>query len=679
VIPPIAKQIPVEMTLHGDRRVDEYRWLQDRDNADVRAYLEAENQYAADVLAHTHVLQERLYQELVGRVRETDSSVPVRRDDYFYYVRSVKGQQYEIFCRRHGEDGPEEILLDENELARGHSYQAVGAREVSPDHRLLAYTLDRSGGEVYDLYVMDIATRTLVEGPVGGVAADVEWDNDNAAVFYLVVDEQMRPCAARRHVLGTPVSADTELFREPDAAFYVGIEVSRSREHLFISLGSHTTSEVHVLRLSDGPGGALRMISPRVQDIEYHVGHSGDWFFILTNDQAHNFRVVEVPVDNPVRSEWREVIPHRPAVKVESIYAFERFLVVVERENGLKRIRVLDLVTRESEWLAFDEPVYTTWLDPNPEFQSRTLRFSYSSLTTPRTVYDYNMETGERVRRKRYDIPGGFKPDDYVAERLHAVAADGTHVPISLVHRRDTPMDGTAPLLLYGYGAYGVCTEPHFVANRASLLDRGVIFAIAHTRGGGELGRAWYEKGKRLYKRNTFTDFMACAEHLIDNGYTSKGRIVCYGGSAGGMLIGAVLNMNPSLWAAAVAVVPFVDVLNTMLDPSLPLTVLEYDEWGNPQDQLHYEYIRSYSPYDDVRRQAYPSMLVQAGFNDPRVKYWEPAKWVARLRTMSTSQSDILLRTRMGEGHKGASGRYDYLRDVALEYAFILTRVGADA
>jgi oligopeptidase B len=683
--PPIAKKVPKDITVHDDPRVDDYHWLRERSDPDVVAYLRAENAYADAMLAPTADLQKALYDEMLARLNETDSSVPVQRDEYFYYTRTEKGRQYEIYCRKRAldaatADAPEEILLDENALADGHAYFALGAREVSPDHRLLAYTIDLTGGESFELFVMDLATRSIVDGPIRGLSYDVEWGNDSHTLFYTILDAQMRPHAVRRHYLGRTVESDVELVRETDPAFFVGVEVTRSREYIFVVMESNTTTEMHVARLDDavaesGPS-VFKMVQPRKPEVEYHIAHSGESFFILTNEDAFNFRVFEAPAKNPSRDTWREIIAHRPHVKIDAVEAFERHLVVVERENGLKRIRVIDLLTRKSREVALDEPVYTVWLEYNPDFHATTLRFSYSSLTTPRSVYDYDMENETKTLRKRYDVLGGFDPAQYAGERLYAIAADGTRVPISLVYRRDTPRDGSAPMLLYGYGAYGVSVEPHFVANRVSLLDRGVIFAIAHIRGGGELGRAWYEKGKRFYKRNTFTDFIACAEHLIAKGYTRAGNIVCYGGSAGGMLMGAVVNLRPELWRAVVAVVPFVDVLNTMLDSTLPLTVIEFEEWGNPAEKKAYEYIRSYSPYDNIAHQDYPAMLVLSGFNDRRVQYWEPAKWVAKLRALKTDANTILLRTRMGEGHKGASGRYDYLQDVAREYAFILERVG---
>jgi oligopeptidase B len=669
--PPVAKQIPHTTSLHDHTRVDEFFWLRHREDPDVAAYLEAENAYAAAILGRSTPERDAIYREMVARIQETDSSVPVARGEYRYYVRTEAGRQYEIFCRRQGADGPEEILLDENVMAEGHSYFHVGVREVSPDHRLLAYTVDVSGGETYQLFVVDIATRRVVDGPLEGVAGDLEWENDSRSLYYLDLDEQMRPWRLRRHRLGEPVTRDEEVYSEADPAFYVGIEIARSREFLFVTMESHTTTEVRFRRAGDVTN-ALRTVQERRADIEYHLVHSGDSFFILSNEDALNFRVFEAPLDDPRRENWTDLIAHRPSVKLEQIDGFEHHLVVTEREDGQKRIRILDLRSRDSHHVAFEEPVYTVSLERNPEFRTGTVRLSYSSLTTPRTIFDYHMETRELEFKKRDAVLGDFDPARYQSERIYATANDGTRVPISVVYRKDVARDGTAPLLLYGYSAYGVCIEPHFVANRLSLLDRGVIFAVAHGRGGGALGRAWYDKGKLLYKRNSFTDFIACAEHLVKHRYSEAGRMICYGGSAGGMLMGAVVNMRPDLWRASVLVVPFVDVLNTMLDDSLPLTVIEYDEWGNPAEKKYYEYILSYSPYDNIELKDYPAMLVLAGFHDRRVQYWEPAKWVARLRARKTDGNEVVLRTRMTEGHKGASGRYDYLKEIAVEYAWML-------
>ena len=676
---PIAKKVPHEVSMHGHTRIDEYHWLRDRDDPDVLAYLNAENAHADALMQGTEDERRVIYEEMVARIQETDSSVPVARGEFVFYARTEQGRQYELFCRRRAGDpaAPEEILLDENELAREHTYFHSGVREVSPDHRLLAYTADVSGAEMYQLFVMDIATRRIVDGPISKVSSDVEWENDSRSLYYLELDEQMRPWLVRRHPLGGPASDDAEVYRELDAAFYVGIEVSRSREFLFVTMESHTTTEVRFRRAGD-LDGALHTVRDRTPNVEYGVVHAGESFFILTNEEALNFRVFEVPIADPRRERWVEIIAHRPAVKIEQLDAFERHLVVIEREEGQKRIRIMDLRSRDSHHVSFDEAVYTVAVERNPEFRTGKVRLSYSSLTTPRTIYDYHMEARKLEFLKRDAVQGDFDPAHYHSERLYASAADGTRIPISVVYRKDVPRDGSAPLLLYGYSAYGVCIEPHFLSNRLSLLDRGVIFAVAHGRGGGALGRAWYEKGKLLYKRNSFTDFIACAEFLAARHYSSAGRMICYGGSAGGMLIGTVVNMRPELWRAAVAVVPFVDVLNTMLDDRLPLTVIEYDEWGNPADKKYYEYILSYSPYDNIEPKAYPAMLVLGGFNDRRVQYWEPAKWVARLREWKKDTNPLLLRTRMSEGHKGASGRYDYLKEVAMEYAWMLEQWKGD-
>lgn len=675
--PPVARKIPHQSLLHDHARVDDYFWLRDRDNPDVIAYLDAENAYAVELLKRSEGDREAIYNEMVARIQEADMSVPVVRDDFRYYTRTEKGRQYEIFCRRRGESGPEEILIDENELASGHSYFHSGVREMSPDHRLLAYTVDTSGAETYRVFVLDVATRRIIDGPIEGVAGDIEWENDSGSFYYLDVDDQMRPWRVRRHVLGADVAGDEVVFSEPDPAFYVGIEIARGREFFFVTLESHTSTEVRFRRTGD-INGPLRLVHARRADIEYHIVVATESFFVLSNEDALNFRVFEVPIDDPRRERWEEIIAHRPAVKIEQIDAFEHHLVVTEREEGQKRIRILDLRSRASHHVAFDEPVYTVSLERNPEFRTAVVRLAYSSLITPRTIYDYHMDTHKLEFKKRDAVLGAFDPADYQSERVFATANDGTRIPISLVYRKDAPRDGTAPLLLYGYSAYGVCIEPHFVSSRLSLFDRGVIFAIAHARGGGMLGRSWYEKGKLLYKRNSFTDFIACAEYLAARRYTSVGNMICYGGSAGGMLVGTVVNMRPDLWRAAVLVVPFVDVLNTMLDESLPLTVIEYDEWGNPADRKFYEYIYSYSPYDNIAPAEYPAMLVLGGFHDRRVQYWEPAKWVARLRDRKTDDNPLLLRTRMKEGHKGASGRYDYLKELALEYAWMFEQWNRD-
>lgn len=673
-MPPRAKRIPHEITVHGDERVDEYYWLRDRDNPDVISYLEEENTYTKAVMAHTEPLQRKLYEEMVHRIQETDQSVPERIGDYYYYTRTEAGHQYVIHCRRRESmDAPEEIILDENQLAGENEYFAVGAIRPSPDHRYLAYSVDTTGAEAFTLYVLDLEAKRLVGVPIPNTYYGVEWATDNRTIFYTTLDGARRPYKLYRHVLGTRAEDDVLVYHETDEAFFVGLYKTRSRRYLMMRLGSHTTTEVRFLDAED-PAGELRVIHPREQEMEYYVTHHEDIFFILTNDNAHNFRLMSAPVEDPGRDNWREIIPHRNAVKLDDVEVFRDHVAVFEREDGLKRIRVIDVRTQEAHVVTFDEPVYTIWAADNPEYDSNVLRFNYTSMVTPRRVYDYDMDTRVRELCKQYEVLGGYDADGYACERIHAAATDGTRIPISLFYRRGR--SGPAPLLLYGYGSYGASIETYFQSNQVSLVDRGMVVAIAHIRGGGELGRQWYDRGKLLNKRNTFTDYIACAEHLIAKGYTTRGDIVAAGGSAGGMLVGAVLNMRPDLFRAAIAHVPFVDVLTTMLDETLPLTVIEYEEWGNPNDKKFYEYIRSYSPYDNLKNQPYPHLLVTAGLNDPRVQYWEPAKWVARLRTVRANDNRLLLRTKMGQGHSGASGRYDYLEDVAFDYAFALDCLG---
>jgi oligopeptidase B len=674
--PPVAKKITRSVGAHNDERSDDYYWLRQRDDPDVIAYLEAENAYAEERLAHTRKLQDSLYDELVARMQENDVSVPTRVDDYFYYTRTEKGKQYETHCRKHGSlHAKEHVVLDENELAKGHKYFAVGTFSVSPDHRLVAYSVDIDGSEAHTLYIKDIATGRIIEEGIPNTYYNVEWANDSRTLYYTTLNEAKRPHKLFRHTLGTPSSEDALLYNEQDESFFLGLSKTRTRRFIVVNLGSKTTTEVHVLD-ADDPAAGLRVIHPRRHEMEYHIAHHGDVFYILTNDYARNFKLMEAPVSDPSIENWVEVMPHRRTVKIDDIDVFRDHVVVYEREDGLKRIRIRDLRTLDEHLIQFPEPTYTFWAGENPEFNTRILRFNYTSLVTPRSVIDYDMDSREQTLMKRYDVPGGYDPADYVTTRIFASAYDGTKVPISLVHKKGLKRNGGNPLFMYGYGSYGASIEPSFVANRLSLLDRGFVYAIAHVRGGGEMGRHWYDQGKLLNKRNTFTDFIACAEHLIERGYTSAGKIACYGGSAGGLLVGAVVNMRPDLWGAVLSHVPFVDVLNTMLDETIPLTVLEYEEWGNPKDKKYYEYIRSYSPYDNLRAQYYPPILVTGGINDPRVQYWEPAKWTARLRALKMDDNPLLLRTKMSEGHTGASGRYDYLRDVALDYAFVLDCFG---
>ncbi|HET6778025.1 MAG TPA: S9 family peptidase [Gemmatimonadales bacterium] len=674
--PPVAPSNPWVSTVHGETRTDDYYWLRDRSDPCVIAYLEAENSYTTTVMRHTEGLQERLYQEMRARIKEADLSVPEQLDQCYYYSRTEAGSQYPILCRTRGRlAADEEILLDQNPLAAAHTYFRVGVTAVSPDHRLLAYSVDTSGGEEFTLYIKDLATGALLAESIPNTSSAVAWANDSRTLFYTVLDRARRPCRLYRHVVGNSPSTDVLVYFEPDESFFLDVNRTRSRRYLLLDIASHSTSEVRFLD-ADNPTGEFQVVQPREPGIEYSVAHHGNRFYITTNDGASNFRLVHAPVDRPGKSNWSPVLPYRPGVKLDGVDAFSAHLALYEREAGLRQVRILDLISGEDHLVTFPEPAYTVRAHQNPEFNTSLLRFTYTSLVTPSSVVDYDMATRSWTVRKQTEVLGGYDKSRYRSERIFATATDGEQVPISLVYRAPLHLDGTRPLLLHGYGAYGLTYDPAFSSNTLSLLDRGFVVAIAHVRGGEEMGRKWYENGKLLNKRNTFTDFIACAEHLVTQGYTARDRLAINGGSAGGLLMGAVTNMRPDLFRVVLAEVPFVDVVNTMLDASLPLTVIEYDEWGNPNDPGSYEYIRSYSPYDNVERKAYPSILVTAGLNDPRVAYWEPAKWTARLRAMKTDDNRLLLKTNMGAGHGGASGRFDFLREIAFKYAFMLDVLG---
>jgi len=674
--PPVARIVPKQTTVHGDTRIDNYFWLRERSNPEVVRYLEAENKYTEAVMKHTEPLQQKLYKEILGRIKQTDLSVPEQIDDFFYFTRTEEGKQYPIFCRRKGSlEAKEEVLLDGNALATGQKYFRIGVFKASPDHRLLAYSTDTNGSEVYTLVVKDLQTQQSLEDRIPNTYYSVEWANDNKTLFYSVLDAARRPFQLCRHTLGGDPKGDALVYHEKDERFFLGLRKSRSKEYLLLALRSKLTSEVHYLG-ADRPNGSFRVIEPRQHEIEYGVEHWGDEFFIRTNDQAKNFRLMRAPVKEPAKRNWTEVLPHRADVMIDGIEAFRDFLVVAERQDGLRKIRVRNLRRQEEHYVDFPEPVYTAFPGANPDFNTNLLRFTYTSLVTPSSVFDYDMKARTRRLKKRQEVLGGYDPSEYQSERIFARTADGTRIPISLVYRKGMARNGRNPLLLYGYGSYGSSTEPFFASDRLSLLDRGFIYAMAHIRGGGEMGRAWYEQGKLLSKKNTFTDFIACAEHLIQERYTSPDRLAIHGGSAGGLLMGAVTNLRPDLFKVVVAKVPFVDVVNSMLDASIPLTVTEYEEWGNPNDKKFYDYMKSYAPYENVAARNYPNLLVTAGLNDPRVPYWEPAKWTAKLRALKTDQNRLLLKTNLGAGHGGASGRYDRMKETALDYAFILDVLG---
>ena len=685
----MARREPVERILHGDRRVDHYDWLRHKDSPQVAAYLEAENAYTDAVLRPTENFQEKLYQEMLGRIQQTDLSVPYRLRGYFYFTRTEEGKQYPYYCRmRVEESAAEELLLDLNQLAEGRSFLGLGDFEVSDNNQLLAYSTDTTGFRQYTLQVRDLRDVKLLPERMERVTS-VAWAADNKTLFYTIEDETTkRSHRLYRHVLGESGS-DPLLYEETDERFHVEIERTRSGEYLLLTSASHTASEVRFLR-ADDPFGQFELISPREDNHEYFADHhpgplpgfSEEVFFIRTNSGGRTFRLVTAAVRNTGREFWHEIVPNRPEVMLAGTAAFKNHLVLLEREGGLPYLRVVDLTANGGSALAAShriestEPAYHASLGDNPEFDTSHVRYQYESFITPRSVFDYDVRTRDRVLRKQQPVLGGYDASQYVSERLHAIAADGTRIPISIVYRRDTPRDGSAPLLLYGYGSYGISVPINFNSNRLSLLDRGMIFAIAHIRGGGELGKPWHDAGRMKQKHNTFGDFIACAEHLIAQSYTSSDKLAIQGGSAGGLLMGAVTNLRPELFHVVISHVPFVDVLSTMLDASLPLTVGEYEEWGNPQIADDYFTMKKYCPYTNLARKAYPAMLLKTALNDSQVMYWEPAKYVAKLRTFKTDSNPLLLKVNMGAGHGGASGRYDYLREIALDYAFLLTQVG---
>jgi oligopeptidase B len=675
--PPVAKIVPAPLSAHGDTRIDNYYWLRDRNDPDTIAYLEAENAYTKLSLDHTATLEAQVYAEMLGRIKQTDSSAPVRRGEFYYYTRTEEGKQYEIYCRRRGSlEAPEEVLLDCNALAEGKPYFRIGNFAPSPNQELLAYSADFDGDEVYTIYVKNLATGELLPDRIPNTYYTLEWTNDNTTFYFTTLDEAKRPYKVFRHTLGG--AEVTLVHHETDERFTV--EVGKTSSHAFITIDvrSSLTSEVLVAS-ADDPNAAFRPVLPRVHEIEYDLTHhpGGEGFYyIRTNDGAKTFRVVQAPVSDPARANWVEVLAARESVTVESVHAFQSTLVIEERDRGLIKFRLVDFATHEIRYIDQPEQAYRAGLGANPEFDSEWLRFFYTSLTTPGSVFDYNLRTGERILVKQQEIPSGYDASQYVTERIYARAQDGVEIPISLVYKKGIERDGRAPMLLYGYGSYGISTDPDFRAERLSLIDRGVIWAIGHIRGGGDLGKLWHESGRMLNKWNTFNDFIACAECLIANRYTSPNRLAIMGGSAGGLLMGAVANARPDLFAVVVAMVPFVDVLTTELDASLPLTVGEWEEWGNPAEKIYYDYIRSYSPYDNVGAKDYPAMLVTAGLNDPRVSYWEPAKWVAKMRALKIGNRTLLLKTNMGSGHFGPSGRYEHLKETAFIYAFLLDALG---
>ena len=674
--PPIAGKQPRTLSLHGNDRVDDYFWLRYRDDPSVIAYLEAENDYTKAVMAHTESLQTALYDEMLARIQETDLSVPYRKGDYYYYSRTETGKAYPIYCRKAGSlNASETVLLDQNALAEGHDFFALGLFDVSPNHQLLAYSVDTAGAERYTLFFLNLVTGHLYPETILETGYGFAWGNDNQTIFYTLMDEANRPFKLMRHRLGSAVSDDELVYHEADEFYFLSVGKTRSDAYILLELGSKITSEVHYLDANQ-PEGKFQVIQPRSSGIEYQVEHHSDWFYIVTNAGALNFKLMQTPVTAPAKEHWSLVIPHRETVLLEGVSAFAKHLVIYEREAGLPTVRVRQLAKGEEHYIHFPDPTYDVDEGSNPEFDTETLRFNYASLVTPRSVFDYNLETQERELKKETPVLGGYDRTQYASERLLVAAADGTQVPLSIVYKKGMVKNGANPLLLTGYGSYGFSYPATFSSTRLSLLDRGAVVAIAHIRGGSEMGRQWYEDGKFLKKKNTFTDFIACSEHLIAHGWTSPAHLAIMGGSAGGLLMGAVINLRPDLFKAVVAHVPFVDVVTTILDDHLPLSMMEREEWGDPNDKTFYDYMKSYSPYDNVEAKAYPNLLITGGLNDSRVAYWEPAKWTAKLRSLKTDHNVLLLKTNMGAGHGGASGRYDSLKETAFEYAFLVNQWG---
>jgi len=683
---PVAAKKPVTDTRHGITRTDVYDWLRDphwqelmKDPAvlqpDIRAYLEAENAYADQAMQALGPLREQLFQEIKGRIKEDDSSVPSPHGDWLYYTRYETGAQHPLFCRKPRHGGEETIILDGNKEAEPHAYFKIGGAARSHDDRLFAWSADLKGSEYFGIRVRDMTSGSELADLVPDTSGGIVWTLDNQSFYYVKVDENHRPAHVFRHRLGTDALEDECVYHESDPSFFVSVGATQSGRYILINVHDHQTSEVHLIDAAD-PDAHPRLVEPRLPGIEYDLEHDarGDRFLIVTNaDDAEDFKLVEAPVATPGRRFWRDLVAHRPGILVLGQIAFHDFHVRSEREDGLTRLVVRRMSDGQEQPISFDETAYDLSLMGSLEYETHICRFSYSSMTTPEQVFDYDMASGERTLLKEQEVPSGHDASDYVTERVFAVAADGERVPISLLYRKGLQKDGTAPCLLYGYGSYGISIPASFSVSRLSLVDRGFVYAIAHIRGGQERGYRWYTQGRLLNKMNTFTDFIAAGEHLAEAGYTSRGEITAHGGSAGGMLMGAVANLAPSLFKGLIAEVAFVDVLNTILDETLPLTPPEWLEWGNPiEDKDAYEMIASYSPYDNVRRQAYPHIFALAGLTDPRVTYWEPAKWIAKLREFSTSDNALFLKTNMSAGHGGASGRFERLKETAMVYAFAL-------
>jgi oligopeptidase B len=673
----MAKKIPTKLEKHGHSRVDDYYWLRDRNDPEVLAYLEAENEYSDRIMAHTKPLEEKLFEEIKARIKQTDMSVPYKRDGYFYYTRYEQGKEYPIFARKKDSlDNPEEIMLDANALAQGHDFFSIGGWALSADQNLMAYAVDTQGRRIFTVQIKNLLTGELLPDVIPNVTENLVWAHDNRTLFYAKQDvKTLRAYQIYRHVLGTDPATDQLVFEEADETYVAYIYKTKSKKFLMLVSASTLSQEYRYLE-ADNPLGEFSIFLPRQREHEYSIDHFGDRFLIRTNDQAKNFRLMATPIDKIGKEHWREIVPNRPDVYLGDFEVFADHLVLEERSRGLTQIRVMPWSGGDGYYLPFDEPAFRANVGVNPEFDTTVLRYEYTSMKTPLSIYDYNMVTHERTLLKQEEVLGGFDPSHYVTERLYATAPDGAEVPLSLVYRKGIGRDGQNPLLLYGYGSYGASIDAAFSSPRLSLIDRGFIFAIAHVRGGQELERRWYEQGRLLHKRNTFNDFIACAEYLVREKFTNPEKLFAMGRSAGGLLMGAVANMRPELFKGIVAEVPFVDVITTMLDPTIPLTTGEFDEWGDPSRKEFYDYMLSYSPYDNVEAKKYPNLLATGGLHDPQVQYWEPAKWVAKLRDLKTDDNRVLLKTNMEAGHGGSSGRFRRHRETAFSYVFLLDLAG---
>lgn len=669
---PTAKKIAKQLVKHGHSRIDNYYWLNDRENPDVIDYLNAENSYTKQVMKKTEQIQETIYNEIVGRIKQTDISVPYNFNEYSYYVKYEEGKEYPIYCRKKlAETAHEQIFLDGNQMAEGHPYFQIGGWDFSTNNNILAYSVDTVSRRKYDIYFRNIEIGNMYDEVIPNTSGNIVWANDNRTVFYEVKDQTLRPYRIYKHTIGTHVDSDLLIYEEMDPTFYVRVSKTKSEKYIIISSGSTLSTESRILN-ADNPDGEFKVFQERLPDVEYRISHQNDRFLILTNYKAVNFQLMEVGEDNTNINKWNVIIPGTDNVLIEGVDVFNNFFVVTERKDGLPKFRIFNTKANTDYYLDFEETDYYVASSSNPDFDSQKLRYNYTSLKTPRTVYDYDMIDHKQTLLKREEVVGGYNPDDYVTERKYAVSRDSVKIPISIVYKKGYKFNGKSPLLLYGYGSYGYSIESTFRSSRLSLLDRGFAYAIAHIRGGEELGRNWYEDGKMLNKKNTFFDFIDCGEYLIDENYTSKNNMFALGGSAGGLLVGAVINYRPELFRGVIAAVPFVDVVTTMLDESIPLTTSEYDEWGNPNEKKYYDYMLSYSPYDQVEAKDYPAILVTTGLHDSQVQYWEPAKWVAKLRDMKTDDNILLIKTNMDFGHGGASGRFEQYKETALEYAFML-------